>query len=168
MSYTQSQLTQAGYGLRPDPEKDAEAYSRWLAAVSRAGKILENKRFATRSHGATTISAASRGGSASIAKTGAASILETPPAGHSMTAQSNVSYLPAAWWAGSVLTGAPPYDSTSAIFNVPAGIPGGDGTTITQIVVWNGLGGYGYNSGLIQGGVVVTTTPTFATIFPTR
>ncbi|MGD0363513.1 MAG: hypothetical protein ABSC93_21740 [Bryobacteraceae bacterium] len=43
LSYTQSDLIQAGYGLRPDP-KDAAAYSRWLRAASSAGRFLEIKR----------------------------------------------------------------------------------------------------------------------------
>jgi hypothetical protein len=43
LSYTQSELIQAGYGLRPDPT-DAGPYSRWLAAASRPGRFLEIKR----------------------------------------------------------------------------------------------------------------------------
>ena len=66
------------------------------------------------------------------------------------------------WWVGSVLTGAPNYVATEAVFNVPTGIPGGDGTTTTAIAIWNGLGGFGTGSGLIQGGVDVQTTPTVA------
>src|SRR5271165_1200080 len=33
LSYTQAELLEAGYGLRPDPEQDPAAYSRWLAAA---------------------------------------------------------------------------------------------------------------------------------------
>ena len=65
-------------------------------------------------------------------------------------------------WAGSVLTGAPNYISTIAVFNVPKAIPGGDQTGTTEIAIWNGLGGYGTGSGLIQGGLSVYTTPTAA------
>jgi hypothetical protein len=43
LGYTQSELIQAGYGLRPDPT-DAGPYSRWLAAASRPGRFLEIKR----------------------------------------------------------------------------------------------------------------------------
>ena len=43
LSYTQSELIQAGYGLRPDPVKDAAAYARWLAAASKPGRMLEAK-----------------------------------------------------------------------------------------------------------------------------
>ncbi len=44
LSYSQSELIQAGYGLRPDPEKDPAAYSRWLAAATQRGRMLEAKR----------------------------------------------------------------------------------------------------------------------------
>ena len=53
LSYTQSQLIQAGYGLRPDPVDDAAAYSRWLAAASRPGRLLEAKRPDPRPQGVT-------------------------------------------------------------------------------------------------------------------
>jgi len=49
LSYTQLQLIQAGYGLRPDP-KDAAAYSRWLAAASIPGRLLEAKHPSSHSH----------------------------------------------------------------------------------------------------------------------
>jgi hypothetical protein len=124
LSYTQSQLIQTGYGLRPDPVKDAAAYSRWLASASKSGRMLVAKRANMHSHGVTTIKAP--------------------------------------WWVGSVLTGDPNYVSTEAIFNVPTGIPGGGGTTSTEISIWNGLGGFQTGSGLIQGGVSVQTTPTVA------
>ena len=50
LSYTQTELIQAGYGLRPDVEKDAAAYSRWLAAALTPGRMLEAKRPSLRSH----------------------------------------------------------------------------------------------------------------------
>ena len=124
LSYSPSQLIQAGYGLRPDPVKDAAAYSRWLAAASRPGRFLEAIRPDKHSHGVTST--------------------QSP------------------WWVGSVLTGAPNYIATQATFNVPTGIPGGDGTTSTEIAIWNGLGGFNTGSGLIQGGVSVSTTPNAA------
>jgi hypothetical protein len=65
-------------------------------------------------------------------------------------------------WVGSALTGSPDYVLTEAVFNVPSGVPGGDHTTKTEIAIWNGLGGFGTGSGLIQGGVNVYTTPTIA------
>ena len=124
LSYTQSELIQAGYGLRPDPQKDAAAYSRWLAAALVPGRMLEIKRPSSHSHTVTTTEAAP--------------------------------------WTGSALTGAPNYISTEANFNVPTAAPGGDETTGTEIAIWNGLGGFGTGSGLIQGGVNVATNSTSA------
>lgn len=65
-------------------------------------------------------------------------------------------------WVGSVLTGSPDYTITSAVFNVPKAVPGADHTSTTELAIWNGLGGYGTGSGLIQGGVYVYTSPTIA------
>ncbi|MGA9867492.1 MAG: hypothetical protein WBQ75_13770 [Acetobacteraceae bacterium] len=65
----------------------------------------------------------------------------------------------AAPWVGSVMTGAPNYILSQAVFNVPTGIAGGDGTTSAWIAIWNGIGGYGTGSGLIQGGVDLKTIP---------
>jgi len=66
------------------------------------------------------------------------------------------------WWVGSVLTGAPDYPFTEAVWNVPEAIPGGDQTTTTEVAIWNGLGGFGTGSGLIQGGASLYTTPSAA------
>jgi hypothetical protein len=125
LSYSQAELIRAGYGLRPDPTKDPEAYARWLTSATKPGRLLEAKRPGTGSHHTVT------------QRTG-------PP------------------WVGSVLRGSPNYISTEAIFNVPTAIPH---ASPTQIGVWNGLGGTDpspSNGGLIQGGVIVTTTPTTA------
>jgi hypothetical protein len=124
LSYTQLELIEAGYGLRPDPEKDPAAYSRWLSAALIPGRMLEIKR----------------------------------PSAHSHT----VTKTQAAPWTGSALTGAPNYISTDATFNVPAAVPSGDETIGTEIAIWNGLGGFGTGSGLIQGGVNVATNSTVA------
>jgi hypothetical protein len=124
MSYNQSQLIQAGYGLRPDPEKDPVSYKRWREAATRPGRSLEVRRHDNQSHRVTP----TQGGP----------------------------------WVGSVMTGSPNYESTTATFDVPTAIPGGDGTTTTEIAIWNGLGGFGTGSGLIQGGVNLYTTPTVA------
>jgi hypothetical protein len=125
LSYTEPQLIQGGYGLRPDPKKDAAAYARWLAAASRPGRILEAKR-------------------------------------PNMNQRNGPSSTTGGPWVGATLTGAPTYISTEAIFDVPTAIPGGDNTTSTEIAVWNGLGGYGTGSGLIQSGVSLQTTPSTA------
>ena len=130
MSYTQSELIDAGYGLRPDPVKDPAAYSQWLEAATRPGRLLEAKRPARLSHS-----------------------VHTGPGGP---------------WVGSVLTGSPSYISVQGNFNVPNAEPGGNYTTNTQISIWNGLGGFGTGSGLIQGGVGVTTSASVATYWTWR
>jgi hypothetical protein len=123
LSYAQSDLIQAGYGLRPDPS-DTEAYVSWLAAASLPGRMLEAKRPVSTSHTVTKTTAGP--------------------------------------WTGSVLTGAPNYISTTATFNVPGVVPGGDETAGTETAIWNGLGGFGTGSGLIQGGVEVETSSSAA------
>lgn len=75
----------------------------------------------------------------------------------------NVTVIPGGNWYGAVLTGAPNYISTEASFNVPTAVPGGDQTTNTAIYIWNGLGGFGTGSGLIQAFVIIQTTPTSVT-----
>jgi hypothetical protein len=74
----------------------------------------------------------------------------------------NVISLQAPQWAGSVLGGAANYVAVEGAFKVPTAVPGGDRTTNTEIAIWNGLGGFGTGSGLIQGGVSVATTTTAA------
>lgn len=57
LSYTQDELLQGGYGLRPDPQKGPEAYSRWLASASLPGRLLAVKRPSFHSHTVYTIQA---------------------------------------------------------------------------------------------------------------
>jgi hypothetical protein len=133
MSFTQAQLLEAGYGLRPDPE-NASAYSRWLSAASRSGRLL------VPSHPT-----------------------RHPPSAISPAALPNgTASLTAPYWTGSVLQGDPKYDFTEASFNVPTAVPGGDMTTVTALSIWNGLGGFNTGSGLIQGGATIYTTPAVA------
>jgi hypothetical protein len=54
LSYTRSELIEAGYGLRPDPDKDRAAYARWLTAarpLCRGGSSRSNVRAAIRTPG---------------------------------------------------------------------------------------------------------------------
>jgi hypothetical protein len=119
MKWTQAQLIQRGYGLRPDPRTSPAAYRQWLAAARVSGRMLDTAN----------------------------------PVPISGTATSQH----AAPWAGTVITGAPTYSAVAGIFNVPTAVPGGDGTTTTASNVWNGLGGFGTGSGLIQSGVELYT-----------
>jgi hypothetical protein len=149
LSYSQAQLLQAGYGLRPDPQQNPGAYARWLKSASVQARMLEAKRPA----GPQTNSALrnTRGVSNSVVK-GASG----------PHADKTVTTVPGNLWTGSVLTGAPNYLFTEALFNVPAATPGGDETTGTWTLIWNGLGGNGTGAGLIQGGIAIRTNSTTA------
>ena len=52
-SYTQTQLSQEGYGLRPDPAADPAAYASWLEAATKPGRMLYAKRPARHTHTVT-------------------------------------------------------------------------------------------------------------------
>lgn len=143
LSYTPAQLLAAGYGLRPDPQQNPAAYSRWLAAASVHVRMLAGIRPAPRPQ--------SRFGPASGVSDSIAKGASGPHADNTVTT------VPGNLWTGSVLTGAPNYLFTEATFNVPAAVPGGDETTGTLISIWNGLGGNGTGAGLIQGGVFIQT-----------
>jgi Peptidase A4 family len=60
------------------------------------------------------------------------------------------------------LTGTPTYTESQATFVVPTAIPGGDGTSNTLTAIWTGLGGYGTQGGLIQGGIEMNTSSSAA------
>jgi len=124
LSYSQRELLDRGYGLRPDPQKTPEVYQKWLAGATIRGRMLSAKRTDKIERGVWA-------GKASP-------------------------------WVGSVLTGTATYDLTYGYFNVPPLVPGGDGTSTTETMVWNGLGGYGTGSGLIQGGIYLYTNPSAA------
>ncbi|MGC1862664.1 MAG: hypothetical protein WA733_16505 [Methylocystis sp.] len=139
LRYSQSQLLDAGYGLRPDPVKNPKGYARWLAAASAPGRLLRTPNaIIPQPH-------------------------PFPPENAHQPAKNLVVPQQASTWYGTVLTGAPDYIFTSATFYVPQAIPGGDNTGNTAIYIWNGLGGSGTGSGLIQGILWIQTTATAAT-----
>lgn len=47
MAWSQDELLKAGYGLRPDPATSPDAYQRWLAAATLAGRMLTTHHAAT-------------------------------------------------------------------------------------------------------------------------
>jgi hypothetical protein len=146
LSHTQSQLLQAGYGLRPNPVKNAPAYTRWLASASMPGRLLQTTYSDTISHGGPSVPPQNVPASPS-------NVTVSPPAGS---------------WYGAVMTGAPKYTLTEATFNIPETVPGGDKTASTATYIWNGLGGFGAGSGLIQFFVILETTPTAASYWTKR
>jgi len=141
LSYSQSELIKAGYGLRPD-STDTAAYARWLAAASTPGRMLDSKRPRLTSTPGPRF--------------------ETKRPNHSSRMNSivrpnTVHKITDSPWVGATLNGAPTYVSSMANFNVPTAVEDGDETEGSQIAIWNGVEGSGNNSGLIQGGVGVTT-----------
>jgi hypothetical protein len=136
LSFTESQLLDAGYGLRPDPIRTPSAYAAWLTAASKPGRLLQTTNSSVILHDSM--------------------FPPRLPQKVPLTPQ-DVGVSRGGPWYGAVLTGAPNYVYTYATFNIPAAIPGGDQTTNTAIYIWNGLGGNG-NSGLIQFFVWIQTS----------
>jgi len=150
-SYTIAQLIRGGYGVRPDRQQNPRGYARWLEAASVSGRSLALTQGL--SLPATRIPIITRFPAGGLPKPGPP---VTPPAAHSVTNQQ------AQWWTGSVLQGSTGYYSTEATFNVPTAIPGAARTGLTEMAIWNGVGGWGTKAGLIQGGVIVETNSTTA------
>ena len=135
LRYTQAELVKMGYGLRPDPNNNPAGYSRWLTAATKPARVLG---VASGAYPASALS-------------------------EKKAAPRDVTTKQAPFWVGSVLTGSPDYVYVEGIFSVPTAIPSGDRTGNTELSIWSGLGGFETGSGLIQGGVVLRTTPTAAT-----
>jgi hypothetical protein len=147
LSYSRSELIQAGYGLRPDPT-DTAAYARWLAAASVPGRMLETKRPVSRAHTNPLV----RPNRVVDTGKGVDSNNKYQP--------NTVHQVEEPWWVGATLNGAPSYISNQATFNVPEAIPAGDETPYgTAIAIWNGVDG---GSALIQGGLNLQTLGYFA------
>jgi hypothetical protein len=58
-------------------------------------------------------------------------------------------------WVGSVMTGSAPYSLATTTFKIPTLTPG----AAAWASIWPGVGGYGTQTGLIQAGVFLLTTP---------
>lgn len=151
-SYTQSELLRAGYGLRPDPDQDPNAYAGWLAAASVPAHWV---RDATGSAPAATIQTPPRRGPVQAAAT--REVVSTVSAGLS-TGQG-------APWTGAELRGqyhlgataaqTTAYAANQVVFNVPVQSPNAI-LGSTQISLWNGL------DDVFQAIVWAYTTPTTA------
>jgi len=141
LGYSQADLIQRGYGLRPDPQTHPQTYAHWLASASRPARLL---------------------GEAPPASTTIPELVQ-PEAPELTPEVTRTAASPN--WTGAVLTGAPTYTMATAWFVVPTAIPGGDGTGNTQVAIWAGLGGYGTAGGLIQGGIWVNTSSSALSMF---
>ena len=153
VSYTQQELLDGGYGLRPDPAQNPEGYQRWLAGAIKPAYMFGSQ------------------GSASVAAN-----LRPRPTDQSFTVpeiNAGVVTNPSNFWTGAVLYGSYKKGATSAdtysylwneaTVNVPHLTPGGFNTNKTAITIWNGLDEFsGSVSPLLQAVVDVQTTSTTA------
>ena len=134
LSFTQQELTKAGYGVRPDPKMNPDGYQSWLAAASMPAYQLHSAPRPLSAPGARSESF----------------LLSNRPASTEAEPDANVFATPSAGWTGARLEGsfnkgATSADTTSyvlnsASWNVPSVTPGGYQTGTTVMTVWNGLG----------------------------
>jgi hypothetical protein len=126
LSFTQAELLDRGYGLRPDPTQNAAAYGRWLATARRpAYKLVSGRR--------PTVA---------------------PPAPSAGTGtrhvENSINYTTEQWWTGSKLTGSfsqgpdaahsQIYSWAEASFTIPSATIGAYGTVGTRDSFWVGMG----------------------------
>jgi hypothetical protein len=152
LSFTQDQLVEAGYGLRPDPTGDPDGYKTWLAAVS--APVYKLKAAPRASAARPNPSPISRPApqvpavqvSADSVSSAAVNILSDNAEG----IRPEAVYLsPSNYWTGAMLTGSYKLNSTSATtygyvenqahFVVPTITPDIFSTEHTALTIWNGL-----------------------------
>jgi hypothetical protein len=133
LSYTQQELIQGGYGIRPDPAQNPDGYRRWLAAASAPAYKLRSVR------------------SSSPAAAGPRPHPAPRPSGPSTSPMINAGVYTSSstYWTGARLVGSYQKNATSALsygyvfneasFVVPTVTPGGYGTSTTAMTIWNGL-----------------------------
>lgn len=150
LSYTQQDLIQGGYGLRPDPIQNPDGYNRWLAAASQPVYKLRSAARSSSTPSHTRRRPISQPSAQSTVPELDATVYTSPSSG----------------WTGAILQGSYKKNATSALtysyvlneatFNVPTVTPGGFGTGATAMTIWNGLGN------VFQAIVDVNTTATTA------
>ncbi len=133
LSFTQDELVEAGYGVRPDPKEDSDGYQSWLAAVSAPAYKLKGAPRAKSTTGSSHWEA-------QLHLSADRAELVEPEA---------VFLSPSNYWTGAELEGSYQLGATSAktfgyvenqaTFAVPALTPGGFGTNSTAMTIWNGL-----------------------------
>ena len=149
LSFTQDQLVEAGYGLRPDQTSDPALYQAWLAAASEPMYKLR---------------AAPRASFTPLSLRPVASV-GVPSANADSIALNAGTYLsPSNYWTGAILSGSYKKGATSAktysyvqnqsTFTVPAITPNIFSTKTTALTIWNGL------DNVFQAIVDVQATPT--------
>lgn len=154
LSYTQEELIQGGYGLRPDPDQNPDAYQRWLAAANAPAYRLRNVRSSAAPQSTRRRPAVRRSAGTDEA---AVSVYTFPSSG----------------WTGAVLQGSFQQNATAAktysyveneaTWNVPYVTPGGFWPASAQMSIWNGIDTS--SSTLLQAETWVYTTASTASYF---
>jgi len=151
LSFTQDQLVEAGYGVRPDPKGDPDGYQTWLAAVREpAYKVRAAPRASSALRGSHQIDSAQ---------------LHTDPFG--LLEPEAVYLSPSNYWTGAELSGSYKMNATSAqtysyvknqaSFAVPTITPDLFATKSSSLTIWNGL------DDVFQAIVEIDATPTVGT-----
>jgi len=149
LSYTQEELINSGYGLRPDPKADPDGYQRWLNAA----RIPAHK-----------LTGAPR--TSSMVPVSRQHPTPKPPkqSGQSDAPALNAKVYksPSSGWTGAILSGSYKKNATSALtysyawnavtFNVPKVLPG----PTAAATIWNGL------DNVLQAIVDINTAPSGA------
>jgi hypothetical protein len=133
LSYTQDQLVEAGYGLRPDPNDDPDGYQAWLAAASAPAYKLRAAPRASSAHPTSRPVAA----------------VDAPDDSADLVSPEAVYLSPYNYWTGALLSGSYQMNSSSAQtysyvknqanFVVPTITPYIFSTKVTSLTIWNGL-----------------------------
>jgi len=154
LQFTQQQLLDTGYGLRPDPAQDPDGYKHWLAV---ANKPIYQLR--TSAHPVPGVRHASEEVRIPFKADSAEPDVRPEP--------ETVYLAPDNYWTGAIMEGSYRMNSTAAstwgyvenhaIFSVPTITPGGYGTGHTALTIWSGL------DNVFQSIVDVGATPTVAT-----
>ena len=149
LSFTQDQLVEAGYGLRPDPTSDPELYQAWLAAASEPAYKLRG---------------AQRASFTPLSLRPVASVGVPSDNADSIALNAGTYLSPSNYWTGAILRGSYKKGATSAktysyvlnqsTFTVPAITPNIFSTKTTALTIWNGL------DNVFQAIVDVQATPT--------
>jgi len=161
LSYTEQELLEGGYGLRPDSDQNPDGYQRWLTAAIMPAYMLGSDRSA---------STAANSRPRPMLQSSVRSTAPEMEAGV-ITRSSN-------FWTGATLYGSYKKGATSAetssylwneaTFNVPKVTPGGSNTGVTSMSIWNALDGYNNKltgGPLFQAVVFLQTTATTATFW---
>ena len=150
LSYTQQELIQGGYGIRPDPNQNPDAYRRWLAAASVPAYELRSLRSAP-SSSILRRRAASLASAPSTAPEPDPMVIDTAPKLHPEVVTTRP-WQPGsgARWSGAQMFGSYQKNATRALtysyvlneasWNVPSVTWGGfEWFSPTQMSIWNGL-----------------------------